>query len=94
MPDHLKIYEAHCPHCGKLHTSAENADDGQRAPRPGDPSVCNRCARIVMFSPEMQLVPVPPETLEEWMKDDELSFVIAHAIATVKTRKHYDPFAG
>jgi hypothetical protein len=86
MHDHIKIIDTACPHCGKVLDSSTNADDGTRGPLPGDPSVCNRCALIALFDPEMKLVVPTLETLAEWREVPGLWESIEAAVETVKAR--------
>jgi len=78
--------ETPCPHCGKLLDSSTNADDGDRGPQPGDPSICNRCAGIAVFMPDMSLALPDRETLEEWKSDPDCWAAIDRAVDTVMQR--------
>jgi len=85
--DHIKAFdETPCPQCGKLHDSSENADDAERKPEPGDPSICNRCAFVAVFNDEMQLVRPDRETIERWDAEPGLWKAIDDAVNTVIRR--------
>jgi NAD-dependent SIR2 family protein deacetylase len=84
---YIKIFEATCPHCGKRLDSSTAADDnGERAPEPRDPSICNKCAGVSVFTDDMQLAIPDREILDEWRAKPELWKAIDAAVETVKAR--------
>lgn len=54
--------ENNCPSCGKL-TDTATAVEGDYTPSDGDISLCIYCGAINQFDSELNIVPMPLETL-------------------------------
>jgi hypothetical protein len=51
----IQVPESFCPHCFCVHDTVTNSSGGS-APEPGDHTLCIRCAGVMRFDGDMQLV--------------------------------------
>lgn len=67
-----------CPYCGRANDRAFEADDADHLPKPGDVSVCFRCAGLGFFTEEGVRLPTPAER-EELLADP----AVVEAVGTI-----------
>lgn len=63
IADH-RVRGSRCPQCGALMDGATGLT-GDRAPRPGDISICVYCQEILQFQPDGTLERIPVEVLAD-----------------------------
>lgn len=58
-----------CPHCGYMIDRASGLD-GEQGPRPGDVTLCLRCAEVSLFGATLQLEIPPAGFMDDWQRED------------------------
>lgn len=69
-----------CPGCGRANELASATQMGT-GPKPGDVSICWKCAYVGVYDENLQTVQPPPTELEEIMADPDI-FEIRQSILT------------
>lgn len=69
-----------CPHCGRRQDAGTNMT-GDVAPKPGDVSICIRCAGVSVFELGGERRLPTDEEVAEFAADDELQRMVAAAKA-------------
>ena len=54
----------HCPHCKATLDGYTHMGEGQLAPSVGDVTVCNKCAELLEFDEDIQLIPITSEAID------------------------------
>jgi hypothetical protein len=76
------IFEQQCPFCGHRCNRCATTDDAP--PKPGDISLCLRCAEVSVFDRELRLRRASPRELTrlksdpDWLKVERMRRAIRH----------------
>jgi hypothetical protein len=82
---------SHCPHCGRP-LDAHGDTPGERddkAPRPGDVSVCMKCGGVMIFTEGLGLRIATPEEMRVIDRDPKIQsvrFFIQHILPGIRAR--------
>ena len=63
-----------CPECGQNHANAMDFEGNKReAPKPGDATICNQCAAILVFKKDLSLRKTKAKEFDKWSDDEVLN---------------------
>lgn len=71
--DIIRMTEDYCPECGHILDAAQSLNE-TRSPVVGDLSICAHCAAYLEYGPDLKLMRMSKEALDDFTADELFAF--------------------